>query len=96
LVGQSRLQLACDVSEIGEAIERDISDAITTAVAEHEHGMVTRWVGIDEIIDDEGERAVLTLASEDVRAWDTIGLLDFALTMERAALTAAKIRDEDE
>lgn len=82
------------MSEIGEEIERQISDAITAAVAEHEHGFVSRWVSLVEIIDDQGERAILTLASEDLRAWDSIGLLEFGLANERAALLVGRLQGD--
>lgn len=78
----------------GEAIERYVGDAINAAVSEHEHGMVTRWVAVLEIIDGEGERAILTLASEDLRQWDSIGMLDFALSNERAGIVRDKLRDD--
>jgi hypothetical protein len=82
------------VSEINEAIERQVSDAINAAIAEHERGMVTRWISLIEIIDGDGDRALLTTGSEDLRAWDTLGILEFALALERASIVADKVREE--
>jgi hypothetical protein len=36
----------------------------------------------------------LTTGSEDLRAWDTLGILEFALALERASIVADKVREE--
>lgn len=50
--------------------------------------MVQRFVVIAEIIDADAERAVWCTTAPDQRAWDTLGLLDFARLIEHAAYRA--------
>lgn len=46
--------------------------------------MVTRWALAAEVIDPGGERAVWVLAPDGAKAWDTLGLLAFAMQVEQA------------
>jgi hypothetical protein len=62
-----------------------IGDAFSNVLA-GEGEMVTRWVALVEIIDSHGERAVYSMGAPDQRAWDSLGLLDYGIQLERAAL----------
>ncbi len=57
--------------------------------------MLTHWVLLDEIIDEDGERAVWNVASEDARAWDTLGLLTYAVQIEQAGIVGDRLADDD-
>jgi len=60
--------------------------AVSNLVAQIDPGaMVNRFVLLCEVMDSQGERAVWTLAPKDAQAWDTLGLLDFARSLEYAA-----------
>ena len=65
----------------------DDRDRVEAALADafHESGdMVTRWALVAEVIGPEGDRGVWTMGSEDMQAWETIGMLSYALERERA------------
>ena len=49
----------------------NLQDAITTIT---EASMVTRWVLIAEVIDDNGERNLADLTSPDLAYWDVAGM----------------------
>lgn len=73
-------------------------DRVESALADafRESGeMVTRWALIAEVIGPEGDRGVWTMGAEDLQAWETIGMLAYALERERARVAAAEFDDED-
>lgn len=47
--------------------------------------VVTRFVILAEVVDEEHGRCVWAIRAPDQRAWDTLGLLDFARSLEYAA-----------
>lgn len=57
---------------------------------------VTRWVVVAEVIDAEGDRAVWMDVSDDAKAWDSLGLLEYALQRERSTLIVDKMREDDD
>jgi hypothetical protein len=64
-------------------IEAAIETAIADVMAQHDASMVTKWVALVEVIDGEG-RSLWTLTSDDVKAWDTVGLLQHGLHLQLA------------
>jgi hypothetical protein len=68
--------------EPGE-VETLLGEAISNALPE---ALITRWVTCVELIDSNGERALYLATSEDLSAWDSLGILDYAATRERAAI----------
>lgn len=42
--------------------------------------MLVKWVAITEVMDADGDRGTWVAHSEDSTIWDTLGLLDFAVT----------------
>jgi hypothetical protein len=69
---------------MGETIEQEVSRAISDAVAKHEGGFVVKWVALVESVDESGERGLWTMTSEDVKAWDTVGMLQHGLHLQMA------------
>jgi hypothetical protein len=69
-------------------LETDLADAIAAVLANHETSMVTKWVALIEVIDSDCERGLWTATSSDAKAWDTIGLLQHAVDIQRAQTTA--------
>lgn len=65
----------------------EVIDSIRSVLGRHGE-MVTRVVAVIETINAEGERAVWTAVPDDSKAWDNIGLLDYALTLERVGLNS--------
>jgi hypothetical protein len=79
------------VSEIGEEIQRRLEAAIPEAFSA-EGGFVTRWIVLAETIGPDSERALWTRTSPDLKPWDSVGMLRFAIGIEEAAWH----RDDDE
>jgi hypothetical protein len=78
--------------EVGEVRER-MANAISTVLGQA-GAMVTRWVVLADVIEPDGERALWTLAPTDAKAWDTLGMLDYARAIKHGDVTAEAIRDE--
>lgn len=73
----------------------DLAVRVGSAIAGELPGeMVTRWVLAAETIGTDGERALWLLAPEDAKAWDTLGLAEYALAVERGRVTADTITDD--
>ncbi len=71
----------------GEAIEQEIGKAISDVLARHEGGFVTKWVALVETVDGDGKRGLWTATSDDVMAWDTVGLLTHGLHLQQRQTT---------
>ena len=69
------------MSEDEDAVRYRLGEAISQALPD---AYVTRWVSLVEVIDPDGERALWCLTPDEMRAWDTLGLLTFAVQMEQA------------
>lgn len=74
-------------------LEDRVRDALANAFGEG-GDMLTRWVLCAEIIDENGERFVWNVTSEDARAWDTLGLLGHAVQIEQAGIVADRLAGE--
>jgi hypothetical protein len=72
-------------SEAKEGVEAALRNLADTS-------LVVRWVVVAEIVDASGERALWTEANDDCKAWESVGLLQFALMREQAAFR----EDEEE
>lgn len=69
----------------------DVNEALSTALAKHETSITTRWVTLVETIDDDGGRGLWTLADNDAKPWDVLGLLEYALTKQHAQVMADRL-----
>jgi hypothetical protein len=76
------------------SLEQAVGEAIAAAVGSHESGFVTKWVAILETVGPDGDRGVWTCTSEDMRAYDSLGLLQYAVLKEEAALLRGDEDDE--
>ncbi len=54
---------------------------------------VTKWVVIAEVIDADGDRALICSGDDGLTRWDTYGLLTDALMTEKAHQFAARLDD---
>lgn len=60
-----------------------VVDAIAGVLQGIEPGtMVVKAVALVEVIDSAGQRALWTIAGPDVKAWDTVGMLQHALHIQ--------------
>ena len=78
----------------GESIREDLHNELTRVLQKVEPGMVTKWVILAETIDADGDRGLWSLCSESATAWDTLGLLQFALHREQAKALLNSMREE--
>lgn len=76
---------------VGEDIEIAINSAIEQVIRDHEGGFTLKWVALVETVDPDGERGVWTMTSADVKAWDTLGLLEYGKQKQNAQI----IRNDD-
>ena len=66
-------------------VEQVALDAVSALVHEIDPGaMVQRFVLVAEVVDADGHRILWELVPPGAKAWDTLGLLGFALTREMA------------
>lgn len=75
---------ASDPDDLGPVLEQAIGAAVEAQVSQHERGFVTKWVALVESVNADGERGLWTMTSDDVKAWDTCGLLVHALHLQQA------------
>jgi hypothetical protein len=62
--------------------------------AECDAALVTKWVVIAEVIDEDGDKVMHSLRSEDLPTWDYMGMLQFQLIIEKQRLATIS-GDED-
>ena len=68
-------------------LQADLHAAIQHVVTDHEGAptYLMRFVVLAEIVDSEGERALVQVAADGMMCWDTLGLLEHARSTEWAA-----------
>jgi hypothetical protein len=71
--------------ELDEAIKSTLDDG----------SMVLRWMAVIETIDAEGVRGVSFIGSPELMAWESLGLLEYALAKEKDAFRARQESEED-
>jgi hypothetical protein len=74
-------------------VRRKIADALSQVMGSVGE-MVTRWVALVEVIDEDGVRALWALAPDDAKAWDTLGMLDYPRAVEYGSVTAEAVRGD--
>lgn len=79
-----------DLTSLGAQLE----DAVAEVLRAH-GAMAATFVIVSESIEAEtGERCLLTSTSEGAKPWTTLGLLEYALQVERAGI--ARDAEDDE
>lgn len=60
--------------------------------------MILRWVAVAEVIDKDGEKGLYTMTSPDLKAWESLGLLQFALAVETGSVNNGyeKVSEDDD
>ncbi len=76
--------------------ERSLSDKVHSALAEqvfaHDKGALIKYVAVFEVIDTDGQRSLWSMCSPEMSRWESLGLLEFASELDRAAMVVTEIR----
>jgi hypothetical protein len=73
-------------------MERLLFDALADVLSKADPGtMAVKFCLVLEVIDRDGDRSLWTAAGPDVKAWDTVGMLQHALHIQMAQTTAFTI-----
>ncbi|MEV4672724.1 hypothetical protein AB0K34_13800 [Actinomadura sp. NPDC049382] len=74
------------------SLQSDLHGAISKAVSDHEGTAtyVNRFVVLAEIVDGDGERALVQVSADGMMRWDTLGLLEHARSVEWATHEAGE------
>lgn len=84
---------------MADPLARQLNEAMQQAVQQVVGGvypgdLVTRFVVVAETIDgDTGKQTVVTAATPNLAAWDSLGLLTWALQMEQALAVSDRLED---
>lgn len=78
-------------TQVRDAIDHALSGALADA-----DEMVTKWVACIETVDNDGARSIWLMAPDGAKPWDTLGMLQFAVMQEQAAVMHYDIGDEDD
>lgn len=70
--------MAATPEELEQVIDRAISDALGSTGQ-----MVTRWLAVVEVVDEDGDRGLWTFAAAGTKRWDTLGMLADAQLREQ-------------
>lgn len=77
-----------DDQKRAEQLEAEINTVLVDLFARHGVPFVQKWVVLAEgMAEDTGKRELWTFASEDMKAWDTVGFLGHALHVQHAQTT---------
>ncbi len=71
-------------------VHEDLRAAISRVLGSHGE-LATKWALVVESVGSDGERGLWLAAGADAKAWDTMGLLDYAVQRERAEILAREI-----
>jgi hypothetical protein len=82
--------------DVGERIEAALGEAIARVLNQHETSMVIKWTALIETMDGDGERGLWTFASDNNRAWDTVGMLQHALHLQQSQALAEALQPGDD
>lgn len=75
----------------GVPLQDALNDAIHQAVRDREGEYVTKWIALVEAVDDDGTVGLWTMTSDNVMAWDTVGMLQHGLHLQQAKTLATKL-----
>lgn len=70
-----------------EQLQRSLDHVLADTLHRHDGSIVNRWIVLADVMDPEGERALVSLAQADMKPWDSLGMLEFARQVEQAATT---------
>jgi len=59
-------------------------------------GVVTKWIAAVEVALPDGDRILFTAASEGLKTWETLGMLETMAARERQSAVESFFEDGDE
>lgn len=65
-----------DEPNIDSASDR-LHDAISTVIRDEAKVMVTRWITLVEVMDEDGQPQMWSLTSPRLAMWDHVGMVEF-------------------
>lgn len=71
-----------DPADLPQAIAHAINDAVNSIIAQYESGFVTKWLCLIESVGEDGRRGLWPLASDDLKRWESKGMLAYALELD--------------
>jgi hypothetical protein len=71
-------------------------EAIMPAVLDLPGSVVTRWVLVAEVLDEDGDQCLATRHSANLAEWDIHGLLGFAAERSKARIAEVATRPIDD
>jgi hypothetical protein len=60
-----------------DSTSEKVHDALSRIIREEGANMVTKWVCLVEVINDDGGPSLWSLTSDNLTMWDRIGLIEF-------------------
>jgi len=73
------------VSDVGEELSKQLAEAIEGVFQRVEGGIVTKWLLIAETVGPDAERGLWTRTSDDLKPWESAGMLRLAQVTEEQA-----------
>lgn len=77
-------------------VQQALQEAIRATLAEHGE-LATRFVLTAEAVNaEDGQRALYWATSDDIKAWEVVGMLEYGVQREKAQIMAAEMRHLDD
>lgn len=73
------------MSDVGEELSKQLAEAIEGVFQRVEGGIVTKWLLIAETVGPDAERGLWTRTSDDLKPWESAGMLRLAQVTEEQA-----------
>lgn len=80
------------MSELGDRLATELASAVEGVFQRVEGGIVTKWLLIAETVGPDAERGLWTRTSDDLKPWESLGMLRLAEVTEEQAWR----REDDE
>jgi hypothetical protein len=77
-----------------EKIQDEIGEQLAQIVGRHESGFVTKWVAVVESVGEDGKVGLWLMCGDQMKAWDTLGMLNYALNEEQARAVQERLSPE--
>lgn len=84
------------MSSEGVRIQGKIHDAIADILSKENGSMVTKYVALVEIMEEDGTRQLWTFTNPECRIWDVSGMLAYANDIQHAAILSRAMRERED
>lgn len=79
----------------GSRLQNLLHSVLADAAHEFDGSLLGQFVACLEVLDDNGDRALILSCSPHMKSWHTLGLLTFAIQQEQAQAVRADDDDTD-